>query len=69
MGFAKPSTPAVDNSPAIVSEVIDSDAAADYDQKASRRKGLLSTILTARRQQNTGGMKPASTPSGNDTLG
>ncbi|MBR3927357.1 MAG: hypothetical protein IKJ58_11410 [Akkermansia sp.] len=69
MGFAKPSTPAVDNSPAIVSEVIDSDAAADYDQKASRRKGLLSTILSARRPQNSGGMKPASTPSGNDTLG
>lgn len=64
MGFKKaPKMPATTTTVIpVVSETTDNDTANDYDQSNSRRKGLLSTILTARREQK----QPAE---GNTTLG
>lgn len=68
MGFTKPSAPAVETKPPVVAEVVEQDAQKDYDQKSSRRKGLLSTILST--QKNRGGaMNAAASHSGNTTLG
>ncbi|MDO5471213.1 MAG: hypothetical protein Q4F38_07910 [Akkermansia sp.] len=68
MGFMTPDTPAVDTTPPVVADVADDDTRNAHDQKASLRKGLLSTILS--NQKNTGGAMSASTGnSGNSTLG
>lgn len=49
MGFMKPSAPAsVETPPPVVAETADTDTQNAYDQKASRRRGLLSTILSRR---------------------
>lgn len=79
MGFLKPSvpsapavvnsTPVVKNDPPVVTEVQATDAAADYDQKSARRKGLLSTILTDRSTRGNGALTATATDSGNSTLG
>lgn len=63
MGFKKaPKMPATTEAIPVVSETTDNDTANGYDQSTSRRKGLLSTILTSRRAQ-----KQAA--EGNTTLG
>lgn len=51
MGFAKmPSSPkTVSTPPPVVAETVESDTQADYEQRASRKKGLLSTILSTRK--------------------
>lgn len=54
MGFMKPSAPAtIEEPPPVVAETADSDTQNAYDQGASRRRGLLSTILS-RRENNAG---------------
>ena len=71
MGFMKPkapSTPEIKKEPVIVTEVVDSAAEGDYSQKASNRKGLLSTILSS--QKNGGSaMSASASHRGNTTLG
>lgn len=70
MGFMKPSvpsTPAVESLPPVVSDTVESDAKSDYSQKASRKKGLLSTLLTNKRPAGT--MAAAAQGTGNSTLG
>jgi len=69
MGFMKPSVPSsppVETTPPVVAEVAEADTKADYNQKASRKKGLLSTILTAPRR---GGAMAAASNANNATLG
>ncbi len=72
MGFSKlfggaPSAPAtVSTPPPTVSDTQDRDTQADYEQRASRRRGLLSTILSNRRQSEG---NASATASGNTTLG
>lgn len=66
MGFKKaPSAPVTlpeKKTIPVVTETTDTDAANDYEQSSSRRKGLLSTILTSRREQKAAA-------EGNTTLG
>ncbi len=66
MGFAKPKAPAapatVTTPPPTVTETQENDLKADYSQRAARRKGLLSTILSKR----SGGLNASG---GNSTLG
>ena len=79
MGFLTPSappaptvirsTPTVKDDPPVVTEVQANDIAADYDQKAARRKGLLSTILTNRSTRVNAALTSAAADSGNTTLG
>lgn len=74
MGFLKPSAPSVSSTPTlsdppIVTEVSEVDAQADYDQKSSRRKGLLSTILAGRSDGSRGLMSSSAPHSKNSTLG
>ncbi len=80
MGFLKPSVPStptivnsapatVKDDPPVVTEVQVNDAAADYDQKAARRKGLLSTILTDRSTRRDAALIAAGDNSANSTLG
>lgn len=74
MGFVRkiisPSVPqsihAVSTPPPVVADTIDSDTAANYEQKATRKKGLLSTILSKQHQSNN---TPATANRGNSTLG
>lgn len=69
MGFMKPSVPSappVQSPPPVVSDTVESDAKEDYSQKASRKKGLLSTILTNKR---SAGAMAAAQGTGNSTLG
>ena len=74
MGFLTPSVPAASapvveqSEPPVVTQVEDSNAVADYEQKSARRRGLLSTILTVR---NSRGNALATTAAnrGNSTLG
>ncbi len=69
MGFAvkTPKIPAVESTPPVVAETQDTDAQADYEQKAARRRGLLSTILS-NKEKNTG-LAPAAPVGNNSTLG
>lgn len=61
MGFMKPSAPAtIEEPPPVVAETADSDTQNTYDQGASRRRGLLSTILS-RRENNAGNTSANST--------
>lgn len=57
MGFASkliaPKASTVSTPPPVVADTADTDAAAAYEQKASRRRGLLSTILSDRNRENT----------------
>ena len=57
----------VSTPPPTVADTQEQDAQADYSQKASRRRGLLSTILSNRRQGSNG--STSAPPSGNTTLG
>lgn len=68
MGFAKmPSSPkTVSTPPPVVAETVESDTQADYEQRASRKKGLLSTILSNQKASG-GSLTPQSTA--NKTLG
>ncbi|MBR5895459.1 MAG: hypothetical protein IKZ13_07950 [Akkermansia sp.] len=71
MGFSKPSpapAPAVQSEPPVVAEVVQQDAQADYDQKAARRKGLLSTVLTSPKHSSAAALASANRMS-NTTLG
>ncbi len=71
MGFMKPkapSVPEIKKEPVIVTEVVDTAAESDYSQKATNRKGLLSTILSS--QKNGGSaMSASASHRGNTTLG
>jgi len=78
MGFLKPSTPSLtaaapatvtSSEPEVVAEVVRTDAAADYDQKASRRRGLLSTILTDQHHHSSTPLAQSARKNGNTTLG
>lgn len=68
MGFAKmPSSPkTVSTPPPVVADTVEADTQADYEQRASRKKGLLSTILSSRK--TSGGSLSPQSPSPN-TLG
>lgn len=52
----------VSTPPPVVADTVDSDSGANYEQKASRKKGLLSTILSKQNQHTA-------TTGGNTTLG
>ncbi len=71
MGFLTPSVPTASapvveqNEPPVVTQVEDSNASADYEQKSARRRGLLSTILTGR----TTALGTTAASKGNTTLG
>lgn len=73
MGFVRkivsPAAPrsikAVSTPPPVVADTSASDAGAAYEQKATNKKGLLSTILSKQRQQHSA-HSPAA---GNTTLG
>lgn len=60
MGFIRkaisPAAPSsvktVSTPPPVVADTVESDTTAGYEQKAANKKGLLSTILSKRRQQN-----------------
>lgn len=70
MGFAvkTPKTPAtVTTEPPVVAETHEVDTAAEHDQRASRRKGLLSTILSDHHRRN--GLHTAAAATDNATLG
>lgn len=69
MGFAvkTPKVPAVESTPPVVAETHDTDAQADYEQKATRRRGLLSTILS--NKEKNAGFAPAAPAANNSTLG
>lgn len=63
MGFTKaPSTPAVTEVIPVVTETTEQDTVNSYEQSSANRKGLLSTILSARRDQEA-------QAEGNTTLG
>ncbi len=73
MGFSKilktpeiaaPAT--VSTPPPTVTETQETDVQADYNQRASRRRGLLSTILSNRNRSSAGG---SGNTGGNTTLG
>ncbi len=67
MGFSKlfkpASVPTTSVEPPTVSDTQEQDARSDYEQKASRRRGLLATILSDSNRSKT----PAAP--GNSTLG
>lgn len=76
MGFVKKiiapsSTPrsiktvAATTPPPVVADTVESDSAAAYEQKASNKKGLLSTILSKQHRQNAANQAGT----GNTTLG
>lgn len=69
MGFAikTPKTPTIKSEPPVVTETQESDMQADYEQKSARRRGLLSTILTANGKKNA--LTSARPESENRTLG
>lgn len=64
MGFKQaPDMPPATTTIPVVSETADTDTADAYEQSNSRRKGLLSTILSSRREQKQ------TAAEGNTTLG
>lgn len=70
MGFAvkTPKSPAtVTTEPPVVAETHEPDTVAEQEQRAARRKGLLSTILSVNSQKN--GMRAAAPAADNTTLG
>ncbi len=71
MGFKKmfkASSPAtVTVAPPTVTETLESDSQADYAQQASRKRGLLSTILSNRNNRSVEGASASA--AGNKTLG
>lgn len=70
MGFAvkTPKTPAtVISEPPVVAETHEPDSVAEHEQRAARRKGLLSTILSDSNRSN--GMQAAATTAEHSTLG
>ena len=62
LGTAPTPPSTVSTPPPTVSDTQESDTQADYEQRASRKRGLLSTILTNRRRGETA-------PAGSNTLG
>ncbi len=61
-----PTSTVVRTPPPTVTETLEDDTQADYAQRASRRRGLLSTILSNRNRSNASGHDAAG---GNTTLG
>ena len=69
MGFAikTPKTPTINSEPPVVTETQETDMQVDYEQKSARRRGLLSTILTANGKKNA--LTPVHPETDNRTLG
>ncbi len=61
------STPTTVTEPATVTETQEVDMEADYAQRANRKRGLLSTLLSNRNR--AAGLDGSSNGSGNNTLG
>ncbi len=66
MGFGTVSSPAPATPPPTVTETQVTDEKADYAQRSSRKRGLLSTLLSSRNQAAGLG---SSNSEGNKTLG
>lgn len=51
MGFAKPKAPsAPKTAPPVITANVEQETTAGYDQRQSRKKGILATILTERKR-------------------